>query len=76
MAKGDVHITWRDAEAKWAVMREGADRASSLHDQKDAAEQAGRQTAKNENAELLIHGKDGQIQTRKSYGNDPYPPRG
>ncbi len=54
MAKGDVHVTWREDEAKWAVQKEGAGRASSLHDQKDAAEKAGRQNAINEHSELLI----------------------
>jgi hypothetical protein len=24
---------------------------------------------------LFIHGKNGQIQNRNSYGNDPFPPR-
>ncbi|MBY0544383.1 MAG: DUF2188 domain-containing protein, partial [Gammaproteobacteria bacterium] len=26
--------------------------------------------------EHFIHGKDGKIQERNSYGNDPFPPRG
>ena len=37
MPKGDVHVTWRQDEAKWAVEKEGASRAGSLHDQKDSA---------------------------------------
>jgi hypothetical protein len=76
MAKGDVHVTWREDEAKWAVEKEGSSRASSLHDQKDAAAKAGRQSAMNEHSELLIHGKDGTIQERNTYKRDPYPPRG
>jgi hypothetical protein len=24
----------------------------------------------------LIHGEDGRIRERNSYGNDPYPPKG
>jgi hypothetical protein len=76
MATGDVHVVWRDDEAKWAVEREGGGRASSLHDQKDAAVEAGRQVAMNEQAELLIHGEDGKIQERNTYKRDPYPPRG
>ena len=26
--------------------------------------------------ELLIHGQNGQIRERSSYGNDPFPPKG
>jgi hypothetical protein len=76
MAKGDVHVTWRQDEAKWAVEKEGASRAGSIHERKDTAEKAGREAAINEHSELLIHGKDGKIQERKTYKSDPYPPRG
>ena len=76
MAKGDVHVTWREDEAKWAVQKEGASRTGSLHEQKDAAEKAGRESAMNEHSELLIHGKDGQIQERNTYKSDPNPPKG
>ena len=27
-------------------------------------------------SELIVHGKNGQIRERNSYGNDPYPPKG
>jgi hypothetical protein len=76
MAKGDVHVTWREDEAKWAVEKEGARRAGSLHEKKDSAEKAGREAAINEHSELLIHGKDGKIQERNTYKRDPHPPRG
>jgi hypothetical protein len=76
MTRGDVHVTWREDEAKWAVQKEGAGRASSLHDHKDAAQKAGRQNAINEHSELLIHRKDGKIQERKTYKRDPFPPPG
>jgi hypothetical protein len=29
-----------------------------------------------EQSELYIHGKDGAIQRKDSYGNDPFPPKG
>lgn len=62
MAKGDVHVVWRDDDSKWAVEKEGISRASSLHDTKESAAMAGRENAINERSELLIHGKDGKIQ--------------
>ena len=44
--------------------------------QKAAAQAAGRKTAINQNAEHIIHNKDGKIGSRNSYGNDPHPPKG
>ena len=32
--------------------------------------------ARNQQSELLIHGRNGQIRERDSFGNDPYPPKG
>jgi Uncharacterized protein conserved in bacteria (DUF2188) len=62
--------------APYAVEKEGISRASSLHDTKESAAMAGRENAINERSELLIHSKDGKIQERNTYKQDPYPPRG
>lgn len=35
-----------------------------------------RKIARNQESELVIHGKDGRIREKDSYGNDPFPPRG
>lgn len=60
----------------WAVKGEGNSRATSVHStQQEAIEQA-RDIAKNQQSELLIHGTNGQIRERNSYGNDPFPPKG
>jgi uncharacterized protein YdaT len=60
----------------WAVKGEGNSRATSIHStQQEAIEQA-RDIAKNQQSELLIHGTNGQIRERNSYGNDPFPPKG
>ena len=60
----------------WANRREDATRASSTHVTKAEAEAAGRQAAKKDGVEHVIHKKDGTIGGRNSYGNDPYPPKG
>jgi hypothetical protein len=62
--------------AGWANRREGAGRVSKEFETKREAERAGRDTAKREGVEHLIHNKDGQIGERNSYGNDPFPPTG
>ena len=43
--------------------------------QKEAIEIATK-IAKNQGSELTIQGKDGRIRDKRSYGNDPYPPKG
>lgn len=61
---------------KWSIRKAGSERASGTFDtQKEAVENA-KKIAKNQKTELYIHGRDGRIRERNSYGKDPYPPRG
>lgn len=61
---------------RWAVRGAGNEKSTSMHDtQADAIDRA-RDIARNQQSELLIHGRDGQIRARDSYGNDPFPPKG
>lgn len=60
----------------WANRREGAKRVSKIFETKAPAEKAGRETARREKTEHLIHKRDGEIAERNSYGNDPFPPQG
>ncbi len=61
---------------KWAVRGEGNERATSVHDTQRQAIEVARQIARNQESELFIHGEDGRIRERDSYGSDPYPPKG
>ncbi len=60
----------------WAVRGEGNERVTSVHDTQREAIERGREIAQNQKSELLIHGENGQIRARDSYGRDPYPPKG
>lgn len=60
----------------WAVRGEGNERDTSHHNTQAEAERAAREIAINQQAEVLIHGENGQIRERNSYGNDPFPPKG
>jgi hypothetical protein len=55
----------------WANVREGSNRALSAADTKAAAQAAGRERAKGDKVEDMIHKKDGIIGEGNSYGNDP-----
>jgi len=59
----------------WDVRPEGAQRASRHFDRQSDAILAARETARKQQVELLIHGRNGQIRQRDSYGNDPCPPK-
>lgn len=71
--KKNVHVVPHDDG--WAVRREGNERSSSVHDTQRDAIDAAREAARRDQSELFIHGKDGKIRDRDSYGNDPFPPR-
>ena len=60
----------------WAVRGEGNSRATSVHETQREAIESGREIARNQGSELLIHGRDGRIRERDSHGNDPFPPKG
>ena len=54
----------------------GSQRATSVHPTQQAAIDTAREIARKQSTELFIHGRDGRIRARDSYGNDPYPPKG
>jgi hypothetical protein len=60
----------------WDVTREGARYAESHHETQEEAIAAGTAQAQREKVDLLIHGRDGQIRTRSSFGNMPSGIRG
>ena len=66
--KKPVHVTPR--EDGWAVVREGSQRASSVHPTQKEAEKAGRQAARKDQTEFVLHNRQGQIRERDSYGRD------
>lgn len=57
-------------DGSWARQKNGTSRAASLHDTQAAAEKAARMQAQRERTELVVKGRNGQIQRRDSYGND------
>ncbi|QCG87697.1 DUF2188 domain-containing protein [Azospirillum sp. TSH100] len=62
--------------SKWSVRRAGALRASGIYDTQQEAINRAREMAQKQKTELYIHGRDGRIRDRISFGNDPYPPKG
>ena len=59
----------------WQVKAENATKATKVFDTKKEAVDKAKEIAKNQQSELTIQGKDGKIQNKNSYGNDPNPPK-
>lgn len=68
------HVVHR--ENGWAVRGERNERDTSHHPTQAEAEKAAREIAINQKSEVLIHGENGRIRERNSYGDDPHPPKG
>jgi hypothetical protein len=60
----------------WAVKGEGNEKATKVVSTQKEAIQIAKEIAKNQKTEILIHGEDGKIRERNSYGSDPFPPAG
>ena len=60
----------------WAVRKGGSSRITSRFSTQSDAITAATTISKNQGAELFVHGRNGQIRLRNSYGNDSFPPRG
>jgi hypothetical protein len=59
------------ADGRWAVQKQGTQRASKVLDRKTEAVVAARVQAKREGAELIVKDKRGRIERRDSHGRDP-----
>lgn len=59
----------------WAVKNAGSSRASKVFKTQIEAIDYGRDAAKKAKTELFVHGRDGTIKERNTYGHDPIPPK-
>ncbi|WP_425059352.1 hypothetical protein SCACP_40400 [Sporomusa carbonis] len=69
------HVT-PHSKGGWQVIGAGNDRATVRTETQAEAIQIGRRIAINQQSELVIHGTNGQIREKNSYGSDPFPPKG
>lgn len=62
-------------EKGWAVRGAGNAKASAVFGTQAEAIETGRRIAQNQCSELVVHGRNGRIRDRDSFGGDPNPPR-
>lgn len=60
---------------KWSVKGAGNEKATKNFDTQKQAIDHAKSIAKNQKSEVVIHGRDGKIRDKDSYGNDPNPPK-
>ncbi|MEI6683554.1 MAG: DUF2188 domain-containing protein [Bacteroidota bacterium] len=72
--KKNVHVVPHDG--KWAVKTDNAIRPARVTETQKQAIDRAKEIATNNGSEVVIHGRDGKIREKNSYGNDPYPPQG
>ena len=72
----NIHTVRNSDTSRWENKKEGLSTPVSTHKTKDLALYRGTKISKEMKVEHIIHGKNGKIQERNSYGNDPFPPRG
>ncbi len=74
MKKKNVHVV--PSDNNWAVRTEGAQRAAKITSTQQEAIEIARKMAKANKSELLVHGENGKIRQKNSYGPDNFPPKG
>lgn len=61
---------------KWIAKGEGNQRATRVVGTQKEAISIAKQRAMKEHSELTIRGRNGQIRDKRSYGKEPFPPKG
>lgn len=74
MNKRNQHVV--KTNEGWGLRGENSKRLTKKFETQLEAIAKGRKVAKNQEVELLIHGKNNRIRARDSYGADPHPPKG
>jgi uncharacterized protein (TIGR02271 family) len=64
--KPPVHVELK--ENRWAVLREGAQRVTSVYPTQSEAATEGRELARREETEFFLHAQDGRVREHRNYG--------
>lgn len=73
MSKKNQHVV-PTKDGKWGVRGEGNSRITKKTPTQSQAIEIAKEIATNQSGEVVIHGRDGKIRDKDSYGNDPHPP--
>lgn len=73
---GSTHVVPNKAKGGWDIKQGGGQRSSGHFGTQREAIGGARQISQNQETELFIHNRKGQIREKDSHGGDPFPPRG
>ena len=68
--KGDVHVSRNTEGTGWKKTIDG-EKVGNAHRTQKAAIDASESIAKRNKSEVVVHGRDGKIRSKDSFGNDP-----
>jgi hypothetical protein len=74
MGKKNQHVV-PTGNGNWGVRGEGNSKITKVTPTQSEAISVATDIAKNQRSEIVIHGRDGKIRDKESYGNDPCPPK-
>lgn len=75
MAKGkNQHVVPKGDD--WAVRGAGNEKVTKIVSTQKEAIKIAKDIAINQGSEIFIHGENGQIRERNTYGKDNFPPKG
>lgn len=74
MAKKNQHVV--PTPTGWGIKGAGNEKYTKTFETKQSAVNEARKISQNQKSELIIHGKNGQIQQKDSHGSDKFPPKG
>lgn len=69
----DVHVS-KDESGGWKKTV-GGEKVGHAHRTQQAAIDAAEKIAREKGSDLVVHGRDGKIRSKDSFGNDPNPPK-
>ncbi len=72
---GKTQRVTRRPDGKWQHKADGNERATRVTDTQREALDSAISVAKNQGGEVVVHGEDGKIRSKDSYGKDPNPPK-
>lgn len=72
--RGDVHVV--PLRGQWAVRRQGTSKEVAHFSTQAEAIDSARRVALQRGSGLIVHGRDGRVRSKNSFGTDPMPPQG
>ncbi|MFZ1654485.1 MAG: DUF2188 domain-containing protein [Candidatus Moraniibacteriota bacterium] len=70
----NLHVV--KSQKSWVVKEEKSSQLLSQHHTQENAIERASGIAREKDLEVFIHGRDGRIRERNTFGNDPFPPKG